>query len=450
MINASQKKILLFLLEGDKTVKELSIISNISQRLVYKNIHYCNDYFGDYFKIIKKDKLYRLEIRMEKEAFIKLLETHTGLTQEERRSYLIFKLLVDKNFNMEGERKYLDVSRGTIKSDMEYIKENIKKYNLNLEYVKNRYQISESSNSLKYLLLMKNFYLFLKNTSLSQLHKESIEYILKKFDIQLMKDRLINVLKKYAIPITNDVVNFLLSYQLVRKIKNMLVPNRKEDFFRYYLYFFNNKNTTDTMKNLLSSNLETSSKLVLSDSNARYNEFILKLSSEFSLEDISLSEDEKNFFFRNLNFLFLKQDLLESEGIGQEELRTSFKVIKNIFKETYDIQVLEENYCFVFLFQNIILNKKLKQLKDLKVVIFIDFLNRELIDFLEKEIYIKFKLNSVIFESKDDFLSYEDEKDSLIIITNYEIDRFENKKMGYSPERHYEFMYQLEEYIIFY
>ncbi|MGL4935582.1 MAG: hypothetical protein ACRC51_08895 [Cetobacterium sp.] len=451
MINSNQKKIILSLLEKEKTILELANILGVSQRLIYKNINYCNNNFCNYFKIIKDNKKYSLKLICDKKTFLGLLNLQSGMSQDERRSYLIYKLLVDEDFNMEYERKQMDVSRSTIKGDMIFIKEYIKNYNLNLEYVKNRYQILETKDSLKHLLLMKNFYLFLKNTSLSKLHSDYIKNNLKEFDLDIIKNRIIVFLKKYILPISDDIINFLLSYKLIQKFKKTMMLNKKTDFFRYYLYFFNEKNIGGLNSEILSISFDSSSTSKINfDSKELYQQFINTVSSEFSLDVIKLNKKEEFLFFKNLNFLLLKNNILNILPQNDNSIGNSYLTIKNIFKDIYDLNISQENYCFIFLLQNIILNKKIKILKRFKILIFIDSLNKELIYFLEKELYSKFKLFSIVFETKQELLNYEKFNPYLVIISNVNLNIDKSRILIYYPEQHYIFLSQLEEYLIYY
>ena len=166
MINETQQQLLTTLFKKKQTVKDLANFLNISPRLVYKNIKILNDFFNDFFTIKKIDKFYELELFVNKNDFFLMLDSYTNLSQEQRRFYLTFKLLTEQNFNLKHECAQLNISRTTIKADLTFIKEYVKLHNLNLEFNKNKYYITENKSFSQFLFLLKNFYLFLKNKSL--------------------------------------------------------------------------------------------------------------------------------------------------------------------------------------------------------------------------------------------------------------------------------------------
>ena len=305
MINETQQQLLTTLFKEKQTVKDLANFLNISPRLVYKNIKILNDFFNDFFTIKKIDKFYELELFVNKNDFFLMLDSYTNLSQEQRRFYLTFKLLTEQNFNLKHECAQLNISRTTIKADLTFIKEYVKLHNLNLEFNKNKYYITENKSFSKFLFLLKNFYLFLKNKSLPLLHKNYIKELIQNINLKELQEKTFKILKKYFVTINSDIINYILSYQIILKLKKLLFIGETQSYFlKDFIHFFNN-HTQNNYSLLLTPTKMLSEQLSL-DSDLAYTNFLSKVSEHFFLENLKLTKKEKILFFKNLNFLILK------------------------------------------------------------------------------------------------------------------------------------------------
>lgn len=447
MINETQQQLLTILFKQKQTVKDLANLLNISPRFVYKNIKILNDFFYSFFIIKKNDKFYELELFVNKDEFFLMLDSYVNLSQEQRRFYLTFKLLTEQNFNLRHECTQLNISRTTIKADLAFIKEYVKSHNLNLEFNKNKYHITENISFSKFLFLLKNFYLFLKNKSLPLLHKNYIKELIQNINLKELQEKTFKILKKYFININSDIINYILSYQIILKLKKTLfVGGTRSYFLKDFIYFFNN-HTQNAYSLLLTPN-EVPLEQIHLDSDLAYANFLSEVSKYFFLENLKLTKKEKILFFRNLNFLILKNYTQDCNSDFFYSNNKIYSIFENIFKELYKIQIPPENYCFFFLLQNIILQRKIKELKSNNVLLFIDSLNKELCIFLKKEIYNKFKINSIIFDTKQELIRYLTiNPNPILIITNEKLNMF-YKSLEYSPGDHYSFLNSLEEFLL--
>ena len=447
MINETQQQLLTTLFKKKQTVKDLANFLNISPRLVYKNIKILNDFFNDFFTIKKIDKFYELELFVNKNDFFLMLDSYTNLSQEQRRFYLTFKLLTEQNFNLKHECAQLNISRTTIKADLTFIKEYVKLHNLNLEFNKNKYYITENKSFSQFLFLLKNFYLFLKNKSLPLLHKNYIKELIQNINLKELQEKTFKILKKYFVTINSDIINYILSYQIISKLKNIFFVGESNSYFlKDFIHFFNN-HTQNNSTLLLTPNKILLEQINL-DSNLAYTNFLSEVSKYFFLENLKLTKKEKILFFKNLNFLILKNYTQNCNLDCFYSNNKVYSIFENIFKELYKIQIPPENYCFFFLLQNIILQRKIKKLKSNNILLFIDSLNKELCIFLKKEIYNKFKINSIIFDTKQELITYLTiNPPPILIVTNEELSVL-CKSLKYSPGNHYSFFNSLEEFLL--
>lgn len=447
MINETQQQLLTILLKQKQTAKDLAIFLNISTRLVYKNIKILNEFFFDFFNIRKKNKFYEIELFVDKKDFFLMLDSYTNLSQEQRRFYLTFKLLTEQKFNLRQECSQLNVSRTTIKSDLIFIKEYIKLHNLNLEFNKNQYYLTENTSFNKFLFLLKNFYLFLKNGTLPFLHKTYIKKLIQNINLNELQEQTFKFLKEKSIAINNDIINYILSCKIILKLeKTFFISNISSHFLKKFIYLFDNKSQNSYSLFLVSNGIQLEKINV--HPNLAYDNFILKVSKKFFLEELKLTKKEKRLFLKNLNFLILKNYTQNSRLNYVYSNNKVYLIFENLFKDIYQIQVPPENYCFFFLLQNIILQRKIKELKYNNILIFIDFLNIELCIFLKKEIYSKFKINSIIFDTKQELIKYlTTNPNPILIITNEELN-LPYQKLNYFPENHYFFINLLEEFLL--
>lgn len=131
MINEIQTKIMELLIEKKYSVEGLAEELLCSKRNIYKNLKLIEEILEKDLAInlIKEKSNYYIEEKFKKNI-IEYIERNGDLSSKERQYYLLFKLLLEKKFNLEKERKFLDISRTTANSDMKNLKEMLDKYNL--------------------------------------------------------------------------------------------------------------------------------------------------------------------------------------------------------------------------------------------------------------------------------------------------------------------------------
>ena len=289
------------------------------------------------------------------------------------------------------------------------------------------------------MLLFKDIYLYLRNIPFSKIHKDCIKLLLNNFDIESFKIKILKSLKKYKISISSDIMNILLSYKIMRRFNKGVFSNNNFEFYKNLKLFYNEKN------NLFLSFPENN---ITTDYKKLYESFINNISITFHLNSFKLNLKEEILLKKNLNLLIFKSNFGGDDFIIVPYKNNYFIKLKQIFFDTYKIHIPSENYCFIFLLKNIILRKKIKQLKNQKILIFLDSFNHELTEFLRKEINKRYKIYPIIFETKIEVLDYIKNESYILLLTND--DSFSQYNyLKYCPEKHHLLMWELEEFIIF-
>ena len=140
MLNQREMNILKYLIKKPSSnYKELAEIFQISERTIRNNVDKINLF-------LKKNKLEEIKIKngnlifntsQEFSGINFLLDNSYILNQTERIEILKLLFCFSKDINLTKAADYLKVSRTTIKSDFEILKNEIKSLNLNVKYKQN-------------------------------------------------------------------------------------------------------------------------------------------------------------------------------------------------------------------------------------------------------------------------------------------------------------------------
>ena len=251
MLNQREMNILKYLIKKPSSkYKELAEIFQISERSIRYNIDKINLF-------LQKNKLEEIQIK-NGNLFFNTDQELTGINSSLNNSYIlnqkerteILKLLFcfSRDINLTKAADYLKVSRTTIKSDFEILKNEIKAVNFNIKYRQNKgFYISGSRKHLRSFKLetfSKFISIYIKELYLSNFDKTNYEIFQKNIPEksgQQINNFIRELEKKLSLNFSNNSYEILYSLILCFFVndKNNSVVNANR-FFILFQFRFNN------------------------------------------------------------------------------------------------------------------------------------------------------------------------------------------------------------------
>lgn len=222
------------LINTGKTVDEILFQMETSER----NLRYIIDNLNFYLKKIldkwiEKDRKKLLVHLSESELrrFYKVVyENYYILEQEERAEFILMTFLFVKDVRLSFIEEKLEITRATLKKDIEFLNENLKRYSLKLESEKNRFSIVGNEKKLRHLKALK--YLEYCNLEITPL---DLKYIFQNIDDEMLKELrgvILDIGRKFSVEFKEDFVKLMkiFLYVSLERVKEGHIINRKANY----------------------------------------------------------------------------------------------------------------------------------------------------------------------------------------------------------------------------
>ena len=244
------------LINSGKTVDEILFQIVTSER----NLRYIIDNLNFYLKKtldkkIEKDRK-KLLIHLnenELDRFYKIVyEKYYTLEQEERAEFILLTFLFVKDVRLSFIEEKLEITRATLKKDIDFLNEILKKYDLKLESERNRFSIVGNEKKLRHLKALK----FLEYCSL-EITPLDTKYIFQNIDrkkLRELREVILNIGKKFSVEFKEDFIKLMeiFLYVSLERVKEGYIIDRKANY-----KFLVNTSHYEIAKNSLEKYLDT-------------------------------------------------------------------------------------------------------------------------------------------------------------------------------------------------
>lgn len=222
------------LVNAGKTVDEILFQIATSER----NLRYIIDNLNFYLKKILDKKIEKDRKKLlihlsdsELDRFYKeVYKSYYTLEQEERAEFILMTFLFVKDVRLSYIEEKLEITRATLKKDIDVLNESLKKYSLKLEAQKNRFSIVGNEKKLRHLKALK--YLEYSNMSMTPL---DVDYIFQNVDENMLKELesvILNIGKKFSVEFKEDFVKLMKIFLYVsfERVKEGHIIDRKANY----------------------------------------------------------------------------------------------------------------------------------------------------------------------------------------------------------------------------
>lgn len=222
------------LVNAGKTVDEILFQMETSER----NLRYIIDNLNFYLKKIldkwiEKDRKKLLIHLSESELdrfYKEVYKSYYTLEQEERAEFILMTFLFVKDVRLSFIEEKLEITRATLKKDIEFLNENLKRYSLKLESEKNRFSIVGNEKKLRHLKALK--YLEYCNLEITPL---DLNYIFQNIDDEMLKELgtvILDIGRKFSVEFKEDFVKLMkiFLYVSLERVKEGHIINRKANY----------------------------------------------------------------------------------------------------------------------------------------------------------------------------------------------------------------------------
>lgn len=222
------------LIDSGKTVDEILFQIETSER----NLRYIMDNLNFYLK-----KILDKEIEKDKRRFVidlnkveldrfyrEVYRNNYTLEQEERVEFILMAFLFVKDIRLSFIEKKLEITRATLKKDIEVLNEILKKYSLRLESKKNRFSIVGNEKKLRHLKALKFLeYRYLDITPLDR------NYIFQNIDEEVLKELrgiILEIEKKFSVEFKEDFIKLMeiFLYVSLKRVEEGHIIDRKINY----------------------------------------------------------------------------------------------------------------------------------------------------------------------------------------------------------------------------
>ena len=222
------------LINSGKTVDEILFQMKTSER----NLRYIIDNLNFYLKKILKNEIEKDKKRLlinlnenEIKYFYKeIYKNYYTLEQEERAEFILMTFLFVKDVRLSFIEKKLEITRATLKKDIEFLNGILKKYSLKLESEKNRFSIIGNEKKLRHLKALKYLeYIDLEITFLDK------EYIFQNIEVDTLKSLrkiILEIEKKSSVEFKDDFIKLMeiFLYVSLERVKENHIIDRKINY----------------------------------------------------------------------------------------------------------------------------------------------------------------------------------------------------------------------------
>lgn len=244
------------LVNAGKTVDEILFQIATSER----NLRYIIDNLNFYLKKILDKKIEKDRKKLlihlsdsELDRFYKeVYKSYYTLEQEERAEFILMTFLFVKDVRLSFIEEKLEITRATLKKDIDVLNESLKKYSLKLESEKNRFSIVGNEKKLRHLKALK----YLEYCSL-EITPLDLNYIFQNIDDEMLKELetvILDIGRKFSVEFKEDFVKLMkiFLYVSLERVKEGHIINRKVNY-----EFLVNTSHYEIAKNSLGKYLDT-------------------------------------------------------------------------------------------------------------------------------------------------------------------------------------------------
>ena len=243
------------LINSGKTMDEILFQMKTSER----NLRYIIDNLNFYLKKILKKEIEKDKKRLlinlsgnELKSFYKeIYKSYYTLEQEERAEFILMTFLFVKDVRLSFIEKKLEITRATLKKDINFLNDILEKYSLKLESERNKFFIVGNEKKLRHLKTLKYLeYIDLEVTYLDR------EYIFQNIDTNTLKklrDVILDIEKKSRVEFKEDFIKLMeiFLYVSLERVKENHIIDRKINY-----KFLVNTSHYEIVKNSLENYLD--------------------------------------------------------------------------------------------------------------------------------------------------------------------------------------------------
>ncbi|MEG2347876.1 MAG: helix-turn-helix domain-containing protein, partial [Cetobacterium sp.] len=228
----------LFLLKNNsKMMSEIFLEIGTSERNLRYIIENLNFYLKKILnKKIEKDKK-KLSLPLnnkESDSFFDVLyKKYYTLDQEERVEYILLMFLFLKGINLSFIEKKLEITRATLKKDIDILNVNLEKYSLKLESIKNKFTIVGNEKKYRHLKALKLIELINEDSYEKKwIDKDMLLKDLKLSDNQKIKKYIEEIEIMFKVSFTKEFKELIYIFLVVslERIKEGKVIDRKANY----------------------------------------------------------------------------------------------------------------------------------------------------------------------------------------------------------------------------
>lgn len=380
------------------TLKEIINIYDERELNIRNSLIRIDEFLKEYNlgAIVKENKEFTLLINTKTEP--KLIKNNLNFSSEERLNYLLLTLVFNKKLNAVEIAEFFQINRNTVISDINSLKEFIKKYNLNLNsvawkglYLEGKHSdiynfsisvilkflIEEDLNSFTYLLYG-NFV----NPTVEMLFHEKLS-LEKEKELKEISKKLINIFEIKTDTYGYNALTSIFIYLYIMRDENINIVLEINDIYLEGIYekIIDKLDKSDILINydFLSKNIKLIG-LGLLNITKEYLYYKLNLEESLILKDIesmfNIKFDMRNkvefinilhtleykYNFKIYNFTKIPKNKLKIPSI-------LFKILKTLL-DKYEYKILKKDvYVLVQFLYEVLYFSKIDEIKNKKILI---------------------------------------------------------------------------------
>lgn len=363
---------------GNINIIDLAEKFEISGRSIRYDIDNIDFIFtAENIKLLKKDKngIFTLETNDKKEIE-RIIQTYSVLSSEERIVYLMVKLLTENIINLTLEAKNLEVSRSTLKTDYNILKNYLENAGIKIITLSNKgLSILGREEDIRKIFIKCFMNLLSQKMALKSTLKNLINDLYEKVDIEKVKIFINKIQTDFNKKVSDSGYNAMLSYLIIMKSRYDFRENidqniSNEIFLKKTLEY----KTINSNKEYLGNNVLEYDLLNITDiflGSHSYNEetsfyenwidieiLVKKIIDDINKKlDVDISKDKlllegllvhiKPTIYRIKNKISLENDIYDELMEIEKELFEKVKDSIKVLEEFLDVEIPNQEIAFL-------------------------------------------------------------------------------------------------------
>lgn len=321
---------------SSKSLEELCEYFGVSSRSIRYDFDNINFILSNLkMKEIEKNREKKFVLNIDKNRLEKIVIDFAEITPEERRDYLLFKLLLENNLCITKEIELLDITRGVLRNDLDKIREMT---SLNIKFTQGKgASLLESEEKIREVLSGKIILFMDRINMLKEPLRTLFMESTKKYNFTVLKEN-IERIKNIDSSFVDSKFHKILSLLLCASIRESYIEKESAISLGEVMGLKNMKHDillTDFERKELYFTLEKSDE----KEEEKISEFLLKLKQDFNLKIDFPSELHgvlENIYDSNKNLNFLKVSNALNDVLDEGYLLTTiYNKVKSYFPELY-------------------------------------------------------------------------------------------------------------------